>query len=208
MANLILSYTDYWFMDENTKREIKKDFVNLLLETGKITKKELKEKNIDDIVEEHEEEFFEYVSLMKEEDWQRFKEEVEKRFNSWTYFVDAVTETWQGKENFYEPMYFGSFQDILDRLFKTDYYQTKFEVYDDGRIKFIGTHHDWTNIREFIPIENLTRKELMEFIKNREEYFEELKEDVKDIYKKPFGKLNKDELIEIIEERYLYNEKK
>jgi len=199
---ILLAYKDFYFEDI---KEYLQMYLENMLDLEIITKEQAKQvKDVEDLSDVWltEEAFYERVNDIKIVEWDSFIEEMEEKFKSWTYIVDATTQTRMWNRYYYEAHSFNSFEDILQELAKWDYMYVAFDVYKNWNIEFVWVHHDWKNTRTFTPIENLTKKELIEFIEDKEDDIERLKEEVKDVYEKPFSKLNKEELIEVIENYY------
>lgn len=95
---------------------------------------------------------------------------------------------------------FSDWEDFIE--FVTNYGYISIDIYKNGIINFTYTTDTSTKTKKLIPINLLTKTEIKNIIESIDDV-EYIKEKARDYFGKLYSKLNKNELIELIEYYYI-----
>jgi len=127
-------------------------------------------------------------------------DEVRKIFNkNAPYIFTGSCGLWNGRV-IYNNTVFYDFDSFYNRM-SSDIFSIDVIVYKNKNITIKGHHHDGINVYELIAVKNIKKNELKEVaLKSLDSsiYFVGRNELAKDLFDKPFSKLNKEELVNFI----------
>ena len=129
-------------------------------------------------------------------------DEVREIFNkNAPYIFTGSNGRWNGNVS-YDYTVFYDFDDFYKRMSK-DIQYIDVIVYKNKNITIKGHHHDGTNIYELIATKNIKKDELREIALKALDssiYSTNKNELARDLFDKPFSRLNKEELVDFIYE--------